>query len=52
MAKITAEAADKMYEEWYASGTDQEFADYFGLDFHELAEIARVVRENKEKTGQ
>jgi hypothetical protein len=48
MAKLTAEEADKMYDEWYKSGSDQEFKDYFGLEFADLAEITEAYAKRRE----
>lgn len=52
MSKWKAEEAERMYDTWRNSGTDLEFAEYFGLGFGELAEIVKVVtvaREDRER---
>jgi hypothetical protein len=52
MGKITVKEADKMYDQWHASGTDQEFKDYFGLSFSDLAEIAHAYAIEREKKAK
>ena len=49
MSKITAKQADKMYEDWRKSGSKQDFAEFYGLDFWELAEIHNAYMDDREK---